>query len=72
MAQTVIQAILEADAAKPRSGTVDGTTITKRPLTELIAADRYLRGEDVVANPSGCLTFVKIIQPGTVVHRLDI
>lgn len=61
-----IQAVILADVAKPESATVDGITIKKRPLPDLIEADRYLAADAVGVNPQNCLVRVKLIHPGTI------
>ena len=40
---------IEADAAKPAEAEVDGQKVKKRPLTELIEADKYLEGKTALA-----------------------
>jgi len=57
---------LLVNASQPEMATVDGITVRKRSLMELIAADKYLRGVTLGVNPAGAITRVKLIQPGTV------
>ena len=51
------------DAAGPESATVDGVTVTKRSLQDLIEADRYLAGKRAV-HPSYALKRARLVPPG--------
>lgn len=57
---------IETDAQKAQSVTVDGQTITRRSVKELIEADQYLAGKEAVANknPFFGMRVRKIVPPG--------
>ena len=57
---------IETDAAGPQSTNVDGTSVSKRPLSELIEADKYLKGNAAAADPLRALRFAKIVSPSSV------
>lgn len=52
---------IESDAAKAKSAEVDGQKIERRPLSELIEADKYLAAKQ---NASRGPFFMKIVAPG--------
>ena len=59
---------IEADAVKAQSVTSDGQSITRRSLSELIAADRHLR-QTTATSPTTILATLrgmslKVIPPG--------
>jgi hypothetical protein len=56
-------------ASEPRSATVDGVTVQQHPLGDLIAADKYLKGQAAAKTPSRGLRFTKLIPPGAVSGR---
>lgn len=62
---------IESQAAKPSNVTVDGQSVSQRPLGELIEADKYLKANTATSdsgNSSGNgyrgLTFFKFRPPG--------
>lgn len=57
---------IETESQKSQQVTVDGQTITRRSIDELIKADQYLAGKEAVANknPFFGLRMRKIIPPG--------
>ena len=55
---------IEEVAPQARSVTVDGQQITRRSLTELIEADRYLAAQAAAARPSRILAFVPLVSRG--------
>ena len=64
MSDTILSDTIESKAAKAQTVVVDGITVTQRPLTELVEADKYLEGARA-ANIGGFgLRFQKIVPPG--------
>jgi hypothetical protein len=66
---------IETAAGNPSSASVDGQSVNARPLTEVIEADRYLKGNDALAGTNlnsgprsgwGCLRTARAIPPGAV------
>lgn len=57
---------IEADALKPQSSSVDGTSVTRRSLSEQIAADKYLADKSASADMAATVRgmFSKIVPPG--------
>jgi len=57
---------IEADALKPQSSSVDGTSVTRRSLSEQIAADKYLADKAASADMAATVRgmFSKIVPPG--------
>jgi len=55
---------IEEDAAKPSSASNDMGSVTKRPLSELIEADKYLASKAAASKAHKGLTFSKLIPPG--------
>jgi hypothetical protein len=56
---------IEDAAAKPRSVTVDGSTVNTHSLPELIAADRHLKADDSTNTQTNRgLRFNKFKPPG--------
>lgn len=47
---------IAAAAADPASASVDGTSVTARPLSELIEADKYLAGKAAANAPGDATT----------------
>jgi len=45
MAESELESTIETAAEKPVSASVDGVTVTQRPIADLIAADRYLSSD---------------------------
>jgi hypothetical protein len=65
MSQNDLTSTIANAAAKPSSGTVDGVTVTQRPLSELIAADKYMAAKNATKNKAHRgLRFGKIVPPG--------
>ena len=56
---------IEADAAKPQSATVDGNTVTRNSLRDLIAADEYLKANDAASSEKRGFLFQRMKPPGT-------
>lgn len=60
---------IESEAAKSQSTSADGVTTTRRPLSELIEADKFLAGKEATANANMPATLrgmmFKIVPPGT-------
>lgn len=55
--ESPLNAEITAAAAQPASTSVAGTTVTQRPLTELIEADKHLNGAQSLRKPRfGLLT----------------
>lgn len=55
----------EALAARPKSMSVDGTSVTNQDISQVIEADRYVKSERAAKKKRG-FTFLKIVPPGTV------
>jgi len=55
---------IEEAAADPQSVTVDGQTVSSRPLSELIEADRYLASKAAARARKSGFRISKIIPPG--------
>lgn len=53
-------------ASEAKQVTVDGVTMVQHSLPDLIAADRYLKGQAAARSPSRGLRFTKLVRPGTV------
>ncbi len=57
---------IASDAATPASFSEEGRTDSKRSLTELIAADKYLKQTQAASNPTFGIRFSKIVPPGPI------
>lgn len=57
---------IESDVAQPASASVDGVSVSSRPIADLIAADKYLKGNAAAANPLAALRFAKVVSPSSV------
>lgn len=57
---------IEEAAAGPASVSSDGHTVNQQPLSELIAADRYLQAKNASSKRTSGLRFVRLLPPGTV------
>lgn len=57
---------IESDSLKAQSVSADGVSTTRRSLSELIAADKYIAGRNAASDPAGVLRAmtVKIVPPG--------
>lgn len=57
---------IATDALKSQATTSDGVSITRRSLTEQIAADKYLRDVSATADMAATVRgmFSKIVPPG--------
>lgn len=55
--------ITDAAASKPQSASIDGNSVSKHPLSDLIALEKY-RAANVQASSAGRLIFNKISPPG--------
>jgi hypothetical protein len=63
-AEELAQALLDA-AANPDAASVDGLTVTSRPLPDLIALDEYITKKTATATrATRGLSVNKIIPPG--------
>ncbi len=51
-------------AQQPAAAAGDGQSVTQRPIADLIAADKYARGNDVHRDATMGLRFGRIIPPG--------
>ena len=60
--------LIEAEAALPKKSESDGQSAEARPLTELIAADKYLKSKDAAARGSawGRIKMARAVPPGGV------
>jgi hypothetical protein len=58
---------LETDAAKPKSGAVDGQSVTNRSIGEIIQAAKFAAANDadLIANPASALKLMKIQPPNS-------
>ena len=54
---------IETAAAQPASATADGVTVSAKPLPDLIAADRYLKGNGGAAKKTRGIRFTKFLPP---------
>lgn len=57
---------IESEAAKAATVTNDGVTVGRRSISELIAADKYLKANDAAASISDTVKniFSRIVPPG--------
>lgn len=57
---------IEAESAKAASVSSDGTSVSRRSLAEVIAADKYLKTQSALSNPGGVLRALttRIVPPG--------
>jgi hypothetical protein len=60
---TISDAILE-NATGPKKASGDSSSMEQHPIADQIAADRYLKAREGVANPRRGLRFSKFIPPG--------
>lgn len=63
MADEIQDQILN-DAQKPAAMAGDNQSVTKRPLSELIAADQYLRGSTGARKAHRGMRITKVVPPG--------
>jgi len=65
---SVLSDQLLTDAAKAAATSNDGVSVSKRSLTELIEADKYLRSITAAASPAAAFRLLnsKIVPPGGV------
>jgi len=61
-----INAAIGAAAAGPANVTVDGVTVSARPVAEMIAAAQHVGNEAVRKNRRLGIRFLKILPPGTI------
>lgn len=64
MAESELESKIETAAETPASMSVDGVTVTQRPIGDLIAADRYLSAKKASRQKSRGIRFTKIVPPG--------
>lgn len=64
MAASELESTIETNAEKPVSMSVDGVTVTQRPMSELIAADRYLSAKRASRRRSLGIRFRQVVPPG--------
>ena len=57
---------LATDALKPASVSNDGVTVTRRSLSEQIAADKYLASKEASASPANVFRgmTMRVVPPG--------
>lgn len=61
--------LIESRAEEPSSASGDGQSVSQRPISEIIEAEKYLQGKEAVQSTtkgSRGLRFTKIIPPGAV------
>ena len=56
---------IEDDAAKPQSATIDGNTVQRSSIRDLIAADEYLKANAAIASEKRGMLFQRMKPPGT-------
>ena len=64
-AEDLTDAIAEA-AVAPSAVTVDGQSVSNRPIEEVIAADEYAKANQGLTKKSRGLRFTKLLPPGAV------
>ena len=57
---------IAANAAKPAKVTGDAGSVELPKISDLIAAEKYLRAKSATSSPRGGLRFVKLLPPGAV------
>lgn len=65
MADDLTETIKTA-AAEPQSATVDGVSVSQRPLKDLIDADKHLAGKAAAGRKTVPIRFAKMVPPGAV------
>lgn len=57
---------IEIDALKAASVSNDGVFVTRRSLSEQIAADKYMRAQSALASPAAMLSqmVLRVLPPG--------
>ncbi|MCC6360638.1 MAG: hypothetical protein IT450_18010 [Phycisphaerales bacterium] len=55
---------IEETASNPASVATPDVTVTAQKVTDQIAADRYLRGEEAADTPKRGLRFTRMVPPG--------
>lgn len=55
---------IKANAAGPASVSGDAGSVTQRPLSELIEADKYLAAKEAGKQPNRGLRLTKLVPPG--------
>lgn len=63
MPDEVTEAI-EENAQGPKKASGDSGSVEQHPLTEQIAADKYLASKEATKSPSRGVRFSKLIPPG--------
>lgn len=56
---------IDADALKPAEMSGDAGTVKKRPLTELIEADKYRKGQTAASKAHRGIRFTQCVLPGS-------
>lgn len=64
MSDTTLSELIEQKAAKAQTVVVDGQSVTQRPLSELVEADKYLEAAKATKRAGFGLRFQKIVPPG--------
>jgi len=57
---------IESQAERAASTSTDGNSTTRRSLSDLIAADKYLKANEAAANPLTAIHRFKIVSPSSV------
>lgn len=65
-ADAVSETLASVASAGVQSASGDAGSVTKVALSELIAADKYLRSKDAASNAGRGLRFTKLTPPGAV------
>jgi hypothetical protein len=65
VATDLTEAIADA-ALEPKKVEGDAGSIETRPISDMIAADKYAKGQTAVKKPLGGLRLTKVIPPGSV------
>lgn len=55
---------IQQNAANPQSASADGVSATNNPMSELIAADKYLAARVATKKPPFGVVFGAIVSPG--------
>lgn len=68
MADDTIGELIDSTATVPAETTIDGSTVKEQPLPDLIAADRYRKGQSALAgglSAWGATRPARLVPPGT-------
>lgn len=64
MAESDLTDTIASNATNPNSVTADGITVNQNPLSEVIAADKYLAAKSARSTPPFGIVIAKIKSPG--------